>query len=178
MINRDARGFTLIEIITVAGIIGFVGVFLIISFSRNRTNIEETASLFMSDVREAQSRAVSSVKLSGHNTCGYGITYINSTHYALYGGPDASTNNCASLNRNYDGGQDTIVFTRAITDTRLQFSGVFSDIFFEPPDPKTYFNNNSALTQPSQNITISKIGGTCPNDCRTIKIFISGKLEK
>ncbi len=171
------KGFSLVEVIVVAALIGFLSTLLLINFSRTRVNLTESMNAFGGDIRDAQSRTVSSTKFAGYIPCGYGITYIDSTHYALYAGPNAATTTCSTINRNYSSGQDSIVYTKAIADSRLQFQNSFTDIFFEPPDPKTYINNNASLASSPQNIVITKIGGACPGDCQTIRIHTSGKIE-
>ena len=169
-------GFTLIELAVVAGITGFIASFVIINFSRGRLDLNETTNILVSDIRAAQTEAVSSVKYGGAIRCGYGIRYISLTSYAIYAGPDAAPpTSCAAQNRNF-GAEDTDVSTKNFIDSRAEFKNSFNDVFFEPPDPKTYLNNNSALGL-SQIITIGKKGGTCPQACKTITIHTSGKID-
>lgn len=173
----DNKGFTLVEIAVVAAIIGFMSTAIIVSFSRNRIRIEESSGLLTSQIRIAQTDAVSSSKYNNYNPCGYGIHYIDSTHFALYIGPNATTTNCQAQNRNYTANQDSLLTAQTFQDPRIQFMGSFQDIFFEPPDPKTYLNNNASLNQPPQAITIGVAGTACPTDCKTIYVYSSGKID-
>ena len=176
----NSRGFTLVEVAVVATITAMITTFMLINFQKSRIDLTLTSNEFIGGLRSAQTKAQASAR---HDTgtglkirCGYGIHYINATSYATYAGPDASTVTCSALNKNFDGA-DSIIATRVFTDARVGFKSPFNDVFFEPPDPKTYINNDSTLGLPPQAITIGKIGGTCPNDCKTINVYTSGRIE-
>lgn len=173
MIN--SKGFTLIEILVVAAIAGFMATTIIINFSKTRLDLNETANALVSDIRNAQSRAASSVKYGGAIRCGYGIRYVSVASYAVFVGPSAASVDCAAQNRNF-GAEDTDFSTKNFLDTRVEFKSSFNDIFFEPPDPKTYLNNNATLGL-NQTITIGNKNGSCPSNCKTITIYTSGKID-
>jgi len=178
--SSSKTGFTLIEILVVASITAFITVFMLINFQKNRIDLTLSANEFIGKIRSAQNRALASTRYDSGTglkiRCGYGIHYINNNSYALYTSPDSGSVNCSALNKNYDSA-DSIIQTSVFTDIRIEFKSTFNDIFFEPPDPKTYINNNSSLGLPPQAITIGKIGGTCPNDCKTINVYTSGKIQ-
>ena len=175
------KGFTLIEVAVVAVITGVITSFMLLNFQRSRIDLTLSTNEFIGNLRAAQARALASARYDSGSgpkiRCGYGIRYINSTSYSTYAGPDASSVDCTTLNRNYDVATDTIIMTRVFTDIRIEFKSSFNDIFFEPPDPKTYINNDSSLALPPMTISIGKIGGTCPSDCRNIYVYTSGKIE-
>lgn len=176
--NKKSGGFTLIEMAVVAAIIGFLSTVLIVNFSRTRIDVDQSANLVMATLREAQTRAVSSTIYAGYNPCGYGIHYISPTQLAIYIGPDASTVDCPNIaNKNYLQGRDTLLGAQSFNDPKIQFTGAFNDIFFLPPDPKTYLNNNASLNQAPITIQVGPIAGGCPVNCRTISIYPSGKIE-
>jgi len=170
-------GFTLIEMLVVAAITGFITTTLVVNFSKARLDLTRAGNVVLSVVREAQTNAMSSVKYNNFNPCGYGIHYIDLTHYAIYSGPNAATTTCANINHNYQLGQDALLPVQAFGEGRVQFMNSFSDIFFEPPDPKTYLNNDASLNQSPILITIGETGGTCPQNCKTIYVYPSGKIE-
>jgi len=171
-------GFTLIEMVTVAGIIGFLSTSLVVNFSRTRIDVDQSANLVIATVREAQARAVSSTTYGGYSPCGYGIHYVSPTQLAIYIGQDASTVDCPNIsNKNYQSGRDILLRAQSFNDPKIQFTSTFNDIFFLPPDPKTYLNNNSSLNQPPITIQIGPTGETCSTNCRTISIYPSGKIE-
>lgn len=176
----DTRGFTLVEVAVVAVITGIITSFMLLNFQRSRIDLTLFSNEFVGSLRSAQNRALASARYdsgTGPKTrCGYGIRYVSPTSYSMYVGPDSSSVDCSTLNKNYDGA-DTIITTTVFTDARVEFKSPFNDIFYEPPDPKTYINNDSSLALPPQAITIGKIGGTCPNDCKTTNVYTSGKIE-
>jgi len=175
---KNSLGFTLIELLVVASITGVISTFMLINFQRSRVDLNESSGVLMADLRSAQSKALASAKLdSGSGSkirCGYGIHYINPTSYSIYTGPDASSINCKSLNRNLDGADSTAI-VKTFGNSLVEFKSTFNDIFWEPPHPYTYINNSSASA--SIDITIGKKGGTCPQDCKTINVSTSGKIE-
>ncbi|MBI2062087.1 MAG: type II secretion system protein [Candidatus Yanofskybacteria bacterium] len=175
---KKSLGFTLIELLVVAAIAGVISAFMLLNFQRTRVDLNESSSVVVADLRAAQSKALASTKYDSGSglkiRCGYGVHYVNTTSYSIYTGPDASSNNCKSLNRNFDGA-DATVSTKNFGNTKIEFKTTFSDIFWEPPHPYTYLNNSSASA--SITITIGKQGGICPQDCKTINVSTSGKIE-
>lgn len=174
---RNEAGFTLVEMAVVATIIGILSTSLIISFARNRIDIDQSANLVMGAIREAQTKAVASSVFGGTNPCGYGFHYVSPTSFAIYVGPSAATTTCGTINRNYQSNEDTIQRTQSFIDGRIEFKAVFNDIYFQPPDPKTYLNNDASLNQPPTAISIGVVGTACPTNCRTVYVYPSGKIE-
>lgn len=178
---KNSLGFTLIEILVVAAIAGIITTFMLINFQRSRLDLSGSASDFIGQVRAAQERANGSVRFDDGGgagsaiRCGYGIHYEDNASYSVYAGPNATTTACSNQNRNFDGNDFKILPIRKFYDPRVEFKSVFSDIFFEPPNPTTFINNASASA--SITITIGKIGGTCPQDCKTINVSTSGTIE-
>lgn len=176
--SNNSAGFSLVEMAVVAAIIGFLGTALIINFSRTRIDIDQSANLVIATIREAQTKAVSSTAYGGYSPCGYGFHYISPTQFVIYLGQDASLVDCLNIaDKNYQPGRDVLLKIQSFINPKIQFTSSFNDIFFLPPDPKTYLNNNPSLNQPPITIQIGPIGGSCPTDCRTISIFPSGKIE-
>lgn len=183
--STDA-GFTLLEVIIIAGITGYITTFLLLNFSRTRINFNETTSTFVSKIRIAQTKAAASTKFNNSIRCGHGVRYINSQSYTVYVGESASAFNCAVQNKDYNpvgGNPDTDVDLETVSflDPKLEFKTVFRAIYFEPPDPKTFIIDSGGTVHNEPNymlaLTIGKIGGTCPQDCKTINVSTSGKIE-
>src|SRR3989338_1307333 len=175
--SDKTAGFSLVEMVVTASIIAFLSVSLVINFRRTRKNIKKTTNLVVATGRDPQSRAVSSTIYAGYNPCGYGLHYISPTQFAVYVGPNAASVDCSGTNRNYQPGEDTLLVTKSIIDKQMEIKNIFSDIFYEPPDPRTYLNNNSSLNQQPLGIQIGKIGVNCPQNCKTIYVYPSGKIE-
>ena len=162
----------------VASITAIISTLMLLSFQRARLDLNESTTVVIADLRSAQSRALASTKYDGGSgskiRCGYGVRYIDTISYSIYVGPDASLDNCKSLNRNFDDA-DSVVETKIFSNEKVEFKSSFSDIFWEPPHPYTYINNSSSSA--SVTITIGKKGGVCPEDCKTINVSTSGKIE-
>lgn len=170
------KGFTLIEVLVVAAITVIITGFLISNFSRARVDLNQITLTTQDAIREAQAQALSGSLLSGTYRCGYGI-HFNATDYLIYAGPDSSTVDCATQDRNYNGGSDTVVRQVLLGNNVLEFILPIADIFFEPPNPTTYIGGSSASGLVST-ITIHRKGSVCPGpDCRTITVTSGGRIQ-
>lgn len=177
------RGFTLVEVLLVTAIIATFSVVLILSFRsspRNRVARNQTASVIVSDIRRAQSMASAGSRFQGNIVCGYGINYVSPTSYRLYAGVlDGGATKCQDANRNYQAGIDLIVESKILINTNMEIRSSFNDVFFEPPDPKTYINNSYSLTGPAVTISIQLKGQqNCGGQsCTQITIYPSGQID-
>ena len=175
--QSDVSGFTLVEVLVVTAIIGLMSYFLISNFSKTRLDLFETTSMVIGDIRTVQAKAAASSKFNNQIRCGYGIHYISATSYILFAGVATGPSvNCSLKVKNFDA-EDAVLETKNLFDSRVEIKNKFSDIFFEPPNPRTYINNNSGLTL-SQAIIIGKKNAACSaKDCKTICVYNSGKIE-
>jgi prepilin-type N-terminal cleavage/methylation domain-containing protein len=175
------RGFTLIEILVVASITGVLTTLMLINFQRTRLDLSLSTNDFIGQVRATQEKANGSVRFNDGGgaglaiRCGYGLHYESNTSYSVYAGPNASIIDCTTENRNLGGNDFKILPIKILYDPKVEFKTPFNDIFFEPPNPTTFINNSSASA--SIIITIGKVGGTCPQDCKTINVSTSGTIE-
>ncbi len=178
------RGFSLIEMLVVTALISTFSVVLILNFRASSTNQAartQTASVFLSEIRNAQSSALSGSRYQGSLVCGYGIHYVDATSYYIYAKPVPTlpSGPCSSVStRNYQSG-DPIIKTNALINVNMEIRSSFYDIFFEPPDPKTYINNDSALSGSPAIITIQLKGQvSCDSSsCTQITVYPSGKID-
>lgn len=162
----------------VIAIMGVLGAAIIISFPRSRVDLSLGTNLVISAIRLAQTEAVSSTRHNNIIPCGYGFHQVDASHFAVYVGPNASTTDCGTVNKNYQSNEDTIIKTETFQNTQIQFSGAFNDIFFEPPDPKTYLDNDASLNQAPISITVKVVGTICgTGNCKVIHVYPSGKIE-
>jgi len=181
--SSSTAGFTLVEVLVVTAIIGFLSTSLILNFSRSRINIEQNVNLVMATIREAQSKTVSSTVYNyptgPGNPCGYGVHYVSATQLIIYVGPNAATADpsCATMDKRYNATRDSILITRTFIDSRVEMKNPFNDIFFLPPDPKTYLDNDASLNGWPISIQVGVAGEACSQNCRTISIDPSGKIE-
>lgn len=159
-------------------IIAVTGIFMLSSFSKSRINLNESTSSVIAQIRDAQTRAINSTSFKSSNRCGYGVHYMNSKTIQVFVGPDAApANSCTSFTRQQDDPLAEILTTNSLNDRRMEIKQSFQDIFFEPPTPRTYFNNIYVLNT-SQPIIIGVIDQSCTTaSCQTICVYASGKIE-
>lgn len=174
----NQKGFSLIEIIVVATIIGVLSTTLILNFrsGSKRTALRQAAQQLAADIRRAQTTAVVSKRYLEKTRCGYGVRYVGPDRYAIYTGPDSRAIDCSVLDRNFDGGDSDVEIIKLLS-VNVEFISAFPDIFFEPPDPKTYINNDASLSAIPAQIMLSVVGGSCPNDCKSVVVTPAGLVE-
>ena len=86
-------------------------------------------------------------------------------------------NICSTSNKNYQSGNDYSYQQVKIIEKNVEFKNSFNDVFFVPPDPKTYINNSFSLSASPLAISIGFKGLSCPAYCKTISVFPSGKID-
>lgn len=171
------KGFTLVEVLVVTAITVMLTGFLIQSFSRSRTDLNQVANQVTDAVREAQSSALSGALVRGTYRCGYGV-HFDAHGYTIFAGPDASQTgvDCAA-GRVFGGAGTTVVSSAVLPNNVLEILQPAPDIFFEPPDPTTYIAGVSAPGTTAA-ISIRVAGAACPStDCRTINVTTSGLIQ-
>ena len=175
------KGFTLVEVLVVAAITVLLTGFMVANFSRSRVDLNQTALMVQDAIREAQSMALSGALyakpgVSGSYRCGYGIHFM-ANGFTLYAGPDSGTADCSSLNRNYDAGTDDVVRTGLLSNATVEIVLPAPDIFFQPPNPDTYINNDDSPGNYAD-IHVRRQGADCSGtstpDCRTIHVTTAG----
>lgn len=151
-------------------------------------------NLLVADFRAAQHRSVSNTIYNGVYRCGFGVRHVDTTEYRTYAGANATTANCATQNRNYSAAEgDVDIETKKLYGspdiaffTYGFFPVPFDNIFFEPPDPKTYIGNSATLTDPPEHIILAAEGTDCTPGgqqgnkskmCRSICIYTTGRID-
>lgn len=181
------NGFSLIELLVVSAIIATLSVALILNFRNSATNRNarvQVASVIISDIRRAQSMALSGSRYQGSIVCGYGLHYADSVTYYIYAKAVPASGSCLDLTtRNYtaDATSPLIETKKLINNINWEMRSSFSDIYFEPPDPKVYLNNSNNLTgfKSTTSIIIQpKNQFKCDSTvCTTIDIYTSGQIN-
>lgn len=181
-----AAGFTLVEMMVVIAISSLLAVTIVINFRSAATNTsarQQAAAALVADLRSAQSRALSGTQFQGSAVCGFGLHYLSSDSYLIYVRPTESSGQCSGNNRNYQAATDLIFQTKDLIGSGLQMiwepdqGNQHDDIFFEPPDPRTYINNQTTPGLTTK-ISIVPLGQNCSgNNCTIITIFTSGRMD-
>jgi prepilin-type N-terminal cleavage/methylation domain-containing protein len=181
--KRYSQGFTLVEMLVVLSIMSVIGASLVMSFSRSRVDITQAAALVAAQIRDIQVRTTSGLQYNNTTRCGYGITQADDRSLYIFVGPDANVVNCSTEDRRYNGA-DIVIETIQLQDPNVEFKlaatpKYFLDIFFEPPNPKTYLDNNASLGIVPVTILVGQKGVSCSasDKCRAICVYTSGKIE-
>lgn len=167
--NFFKKGFTLVEVLVATFIIGVLSTVILLNYrtGQDQASLTRSAAAFETEIRRAQNLAISSAELSGTQPCGYGIHYVDKRNYSIYAGKLGGAASCQVSNHNFQSGIDSVYQSVKIIEQRAVFKNSFSDIFFEPPDPTTYINNDNS-------VGISAIIDFCLetdlNKCRTITV--------
>ena len=171
-------GFTLIEILVVAGLIVFMASILIKNFSGGKFDLGRTANQVEADIRLAQTYSLAAKRLSGSFRCGYGVTWVSNTTYSIYAGRDTTTNNCTPSFAFINAGS-TPIYKSTIIDPKIEILS-FQDVFYLPPDPRLYAGPSANQSSSPTLITLRRTtAANCNNsvDCRFVCVYPSGKID-
>ena len=182
----------------VSSITIFISVALIQSLSSlSKVNLERVANGMVADFRLAQQLTLSSHQFKGSQDpiarirCGYGVSQNGqgASSYVLYAGaptiqPDGTPRICP-VNRNFQPivPQDTPIYKVTNLDGKVSFSSMpgFKDIFYEPPGPRAYIDNNAStlvekITIKRTNTPASECSTSSPN-CIFVCVYFWGRIE-
>jgi hypothetical protein len=116
----------------------------------------------------------------GASRCGYGI-HFTGTVYTIYAGPVSELDPVSGLSKcteaNYgfanNGGTVRQGF---LSNATISIVAPNPDIFFEPPDPKTYILGSGGAK--TTTISVRRNAASCPSvDCRVINVTTSGQIQ-
>src|SRR3989344_3212142 len=110
-IQGHTSGFTLIEVVVYAVLMGIFSSVILFNLRGSQSNasvVQRASAAIISDFRKAQNFAIAGLNFQGNTVCGYGIHYLAPDSYLIYAGGGAA---CSSANRNYQSGQDLDVQT-------------------------------------------------------------------
>jgi len=168
-------GFTLIELLVVISIIGLLSALVLASHhsSQKKYVLAQTGQRLVSDFRKAQNMAMSGVDIElGY--CGYGLQINHSarpTSYYFYADKAA---NCQNSNNKYDGSDDIIETVDLASQIEFQSTSPAPiDIFFKPPSPTTYINQDAGVGV--SGTIILEIAGT--SFTKTITVTTAGLIQ-
>lgn len=162
----------MIEVLVAVLIIGIMSTAMLFSFGKGQEGamLTRAAAAFESEIRRAQNLAIAS---TGSVQCGFGLHYVDNKNYLIYAGHLGGASRCKDSVHNYQAGIDTIYKEIKIIERNLIFKNSFFDIYFEPPNPDIYINENKSLG-------VSQLVEICLESdlakCRSLTIDTAGRI--
>lgn len=98
-VKNVLKGFTLVELLLVMGIFALIAAISSISYFSTFTsaNLNAAKDVLISDIKTAQSNAMSGKGQDGQVLAGWGIKVIDNSKYILFPGPAYDENNLGNL---------------------------------------------------------------------------------
>lgn len=184
MKKRYSEGFTLIEMLVVMAIIAIMSVALILNFresSRTKNTLQRESLAIVAALRQAQSLSVASAKFNNIAPCGYGLHYDPTSKLPIVFFRPKSGGNC-SLARKYDSSVDLEYSKVRFQSVSVEIKApIFYDVYFQPPDPKTYINDVDPYIfgAVGTDVIIGFSDRACSSspNCRKISVYPTGRIE-
>lgn len=170
-IFRGRLGFSMIELLVVMFIISLISAVAIANYrgGQRKYVLTQAVQKLVSDIRKAQNMALSGFDIAGAYY-GYGV-YLEegNSYYIIYGDVNG--------NSTYQPADDVIeevsLFPQGVEVASVSTAAGKMSIFFEPPQPTTYINGDSA---PGLSGTIS-LKVTNSSLFKTVQITTAGLVE-
>lgn len=129
----NEKGFTLIELIVVIGILSVLSASLI-TYSRDGEKqiiFFKEQSVLVASVFRAKNLAISTYGRNGADSCGYGIHFSSPQEIIIFN--DKASNGDCSGAGGYSGSAEDI--DKVKIDSRVRIAGSPRDFIFVPPEP-------------------------------------------
>lgn len=135
---KYSRGFSLIELTVVLAIVAMVA--SLATANSSTIKVRQESAKLISVLRRAQSLALSGSGIKDNEVCGYGVHFVSESEYLLFEGRSSSGLPCGLTQKFYKNNTDRVVERYNVAAKGVAVAN-FRDIFFEPPDPKIYFQD-------------------------------------
>jgi prepilin-type N-terminal cleavage/methylation domain-containing protein len=169
--KQKNKGFTLVELLVVIFVIGLISSLLVVNWRNNEQQylIRRMAQEVVLNIRKTQNMALNSLKYQEGVPPYYGLYFTQaSSSYEIFA--DKNGNN------EYDSDTDILVDTINIiqgAEISSLSGGTTLNLTFSIPDGFTRIKPQAT----SATITLKRVGGTCPQNCKNIRIINTGQVN-
>jgi prepilin-type N-terminal cleavage/methylation domain-containing protein len=177
--KKRTQGFSFIELMVVLSIVGVLSSIFLINFrdsAKSEGARNQTASVFETQLRRAQSKALSGAQFNDEPVCGYGMHYLGLNEYAIY--VVDHPGNCDLADKHYSGSYSVEVERMRFRNKNMRFDSSFFDIYFESPESTVYVDG-SPITIPAEILIRAVDENTCivPDTCARITVHPYGRID-
>ncbi len=165
---RSESGFTLIELITIIGVLGLLTSIMIVfgrSSGKQIVLFREQAKV-IGVLAQAKSLAIQAKIAAEGTPCAYGVSFLASENkYILFKDLNAD---CASSDRRYSGAGETV--SEYSLDPLVQFQNLaITDVAFIPPNP-------DVVITPAQNEAVIEVIPKAGGNVVRVKVNSAGQI--
>lgn len=141
----NEKGFTLIELVVVMGILSLLSASLI-TYSRSGEKqiiFFKEQSVLTALIFQAKNLAISTYGRDNANSCGYGIHFVLSSdpqkpqEVVIFSDKSSLVDGCAGADGKYGSGED-FEGGKIILDSKVKIANSPADFIFIPPEPTVY----------------------------------------
>lgn len=186
--DRFKKGFTLIEILIVAAIIGVIATAAIgISVkSRRTTALDRASKVLVAEIRDIQQMALTSRVFQGRVPCGYVITSNDSRDDMITVFAEIRTScDDAAVRRVFDPLDSAFKKIKEIEISEPEYvkiedlsseNKLFLDIFFEPPESLAYFDGERPPVGPTEVTIRLCLRQSCASSKKDVVVSVGGPI--
>ena len=183
--SRTNRGFTLIEVVVVAGVIAIIAAVTLASFPEfsERIGIEQQAGKFVLSLRKAQSYALAVREFQPGSDIfppyGVNITMSDPTHYTIFGDVNFEENN-PSYTPRFESFLGELVEVFSV-EKRVSVFQICGNSQSEPVGPCSLSSADIAYTRPGPSISLIGVDGGLAlsyNDIKVVLRSLDGSIQK
>ena len=167
-----ARGFTLIEVVVVVGVMALIASATLFNFPQfsRRIQIEQEAGKLALSVRKAQAYSIAVREFSAGSGVfpGYGVyvSTANPNGYVIFGDPNKTSRYDASLGESVE----TVNFA-----SRVKIAQICGNSQLVPPGPCTLSSADIFYIRPGPDSTFTGVDSGLPSIYSDIKIILSSE---
>lgn len=165
----NEKGFTLIELVVVIGILSLLSASLI-TYSRageKQIIFFKEQSVLTAVIFQAKNLAISTYGRNNVDSCGYGLHFNPPQEVVIFSDKASLETGCAGADRKYGGRGEDLEGGKIVLDSNVKIANTPSDFIFIPPEPTVY---------PKARVDIRLELADDPSKSATISVSSAGQI--